>query len=64
MHKCDICLKAFRTVSDLKRHVTRVHKKPDKNIQCNTCQTKFFTLKELERHSVQHEGQIFKCPVK
>jgi len=47
-YECDVCDKAFRQSSDLKKHM-RIHTN-EKPYECDVCEKRFTTSSDLQRH--------------
>ena len=68
---CDICEEEFRTMFDLKKHVSDVHEhshfetlggETKENFKCKICKQIMKTRKNLLRHiREQHKEKMFHC---
>jgi len=64
-HKCKICKKKFYIVSNLRRHVKRIHetREPEKKIKCSICDYRCRDNYQLKVHYRTHtKEKPFKCP--
>ena len=59
---CHDCDKAFRSKTDLKRHVFYMHERREKAVPCAECPKVFVSAERLKRHILIHSGAKFKCP--
>ncbi|KAF1767731.1 hypothetical protein GCK72_007690 [Caenorhabditis remanei] len=63
-YKCEICLKAFPRLCDLKRHELVHTDERQRPFECEFCHKEFSTSYYLHRHSVIHTGEMpFECDI-
>ena len=62
-HQCDNCVKTFRNIAQLKRHITISHNV--KTLKCNVCEKPFSTAKHLKTHTgrVHAEHTSYNCDI-
>ena len=59
-HKCDICTRVLRTVSQLRTHIRDIHDKQNGTmIECGTCKFSSLSKKHLETHIRRHHQELF-----
>lgn len=60
---CDHCERQFNTAWGLRRHQVKIKKQKSRVrlYQCKVCSCSFFSIDDLERHSLKHER--FKCVI-
>lgn len=59
--ECTACHKTFKCKKYLIKHIKREHLM-ERNYQCPDCDMRFFSVGELNRHSVKHSGiKGFQC---
>jgi hypothetical protein len=53
---CNLCTKQFKRISDLNKHVKRVHNKQTREFTCLECNKAFFTKSDLIWHQIVHNN--------
>lgn len=61
-HQCQHCKRSFKRKDHLTRHVTVVHEKQEKYIQCHLCHYKCRRNEHFETHMKRHSPETpFRC---
>ena len=51
-HVCEYCLKIFANMKSVKNHVRTQHKGDEDGFQCDQCDVKTTTMRDLQKHRV------------